>query len=125
MQNWVKMNKGRYDIPIEPKAGKVGVLCVVLFGVLSNLMVFVAEYMWIDADTKLAGAIGMSSIMIPVAVGTFFSMVRHQRSGAIWFVLTAALLAGGMGAWAFNESEAFEARMNLIAPGVTSAPVSS
>ena len=36
----------RYDILVEPKAGKVGTLSVFFFGVLSILGVFVAAYMW-------------------------------------------------------------------------------
>lgn len=111
-----KVTKERYDIPVEPKAGKVGVLSVFLFGVLSILVVFAAAYMWTDADTKLAAAIGVASIIIPTTVGYFVSEVRHQRSGAFWFVITAAVLAGGMAAWAANEREAFEARMDLLSP---------
>lgn len=119
------MSKARYDIPVEPKAGKVGTLSVFLFGVLSILGVFIAAYMWTDADTKLAGAIGVGSIIIPTAIGYLFSEARHQRAGALWFVLTAAVLAGGMGAWALNEREAFEDRMDLIAPEAASASWSS
>lgn len=119
------MIKDRYDILVEPKAGKVGTLSVFFFGVLSILGVFVAAYMWTDSDTKLAGALGVASIIIPTTVGYFFSEVRHQRAGALWFVLTAAVLAGGMGAWAFNERDAFEARMDLIAPQAASSPFSS
>ncbi|MFT5267437.1 MAG: hypothetical protein ACI88C_000862 [Acidimicrobiales bacterium] len=119
------MIKERYDIPVEPKAGKVGTLAVFLFGVLSILAVFIAAYMWTDADTKLAGAVGVASIVIPSTIGYFFSEVRHQRSGALWFVLSAAVLAGAMGAWALNEREAFEDRRDLIAPEAASAPLSS
>ena len=108
--------KERYDIPVEPKAGKVGVIAVFCFGVLSIVAVFVAAYMWTDADTKLAGAIGVASIFIPTVVGYSISELHHQRSGALWFVLTAAILAGGVSAWAVNEREAFEDRMDLIAP---------
>lgn len=108
--------KERFDIPVEPKAGKVGVLSVFVFGVISILAVFVAAYMWTDADTKLAGAIGVASILIPTAVGYSVSEVRHQRSGALWFVLTAAILAGSLSAWSVGEREDFENRMDLIAP---------
>ena len=111
-----KVTKDRYDIPVEPKAGKVGVLSVFLFGVFSIVVVFAAAYMWTDADTKLAAAIGVASIIIPTTVGYFVSEVHHQRSGAFWFVITAAVLAGGMGAWAANEREAFEDRMDLLSP---------
>ncbi len=117
MQNWVSMEKERYDIVVEPKAGKVGVVAVFLFGVLSILVVFVAAYMWTDADSKLAGAIGVASIAIPTTVGFFVSELRHQRAGAFWFVLTAAILAGSLGAWSMDEREDFENRMDLIAPG--------
>ena len=114
------MSKDRYDIPVEPKAGKVGTLAVFCFGVFSILMVFAAAYMWTDADTQLAGAIGMASIAIPMTVGYFVSEIRHQRAGAFWFVITAAVLAGAVGAWAFNEREAFEARMDLMNPDAAS-----
>ncbi len=113
--------KERYDVPVEPKAGKVGVLSVFVFGVLSIVAVFVAAYMWTDADTKLAGAIGVASIIIPTAVGYFASEFRHQRSGALWFVITASLLAGGLAAWAIDEREDFDNRMDLIAPGAISS----
>jgi O-antigen/teichoic acid export membrane protein len=116
MQNWVLMEKERYDIVVEPKAGKVGVVAVFLFGVLSILVVFVAAYMWTDADSKLAVAIGVASIAIPTTVGFFVSELHHQRAGAFWFVLAAAVLAGGLGAWSIDEREDFENRMNLIAP---------
>ena len=108
--------KERYDIPVEPKAGKVGVLAVFLFGVFSILAVFVAAYMWTDADTKLAAAIGVASIFIPTVIGYSVSELRHQRAGALWFVLAAAVLAGSVSAWAVNEREAFEGRMDLIVP---------
>ena len=110
------MTKERYDIPVEPKAGKVGVTAVFFFGVACIVAVFVAAYMWTDADTKLAGAIGIASIFVPTGVGYFFSEVRHQRAGALWFVLTAAVLVGGVSAWSVNEREDFEDRMDLIAP---------
>ncbi len=108
--------KERFDIPVEPKAGKVGVLSVFVFGVLSILAVFIAAYMWSDADTKLAGAIGVASILIPTGVGYGFSEIRHQRAGALSFVLTAALMAGSLSAWSYGEREDFENRMDLIAP---------
>ena len=120
-----KVTKERYDIPVEPKAGKVGVMSVFLFGVLSILVVFVAAYMWTDADTKLAGAIGVASLMIPTTVGYFVSEVHHQRSGAFWFVITAAVLAGSMGAWSWNEREAFEERRDLLSPESASVQSSS
>ena len=111
------VTKERYDIPVEPKAGKVGVFAVFVFGVLWIVAVFVAAYMWTDADTKLAGAIGVASILIPTIIGYSVSELRHQRSGALWFVLTAAILVGSLSAWAMNEQDAFADRMNLIAPG--------
>ena len=109
-------DKDRYDLVDEPKAGKVGVAAVFVFGVLAILMVFVAAYMWTDADTKLAGAIGVASVLVPTGIGYFMSEVRHQRSGALWFVLTAAVMIGGLGAWAIGEREDFQNRMDLIAP---------
>lgn len=108
--------KTRYDVPIEPKAGKVGMLSVFVFGVLCILAVFVAAYMWTDADTKLAAAIGVASIIIPTTFGFFITELRHQRSGAFWFVMTAAILAGSMAAWSIDEREDFENRMDLIVP---------
>ena len=120
MQNWVSMKeeKERYDIVVEPKAGKVGVVAVFLFGVLSIIVVFGAAYMWTDADYKLGAAIGVASIAIPTTVGFFVSEFRHQRAGALWFVLTAVVLAGGLGAWAIDERDDFDDRMDLIAPGI-------
>lgn len=111
-----KAPKMRYDVPVEPKAGKLGVFSVFLFGVVAIVAAFVAAYMWTDADAKLAGAIGVASILIPTGVGYLVSEVRHQRSGALWFVVTAAILAGALFAWALDEREAFENRMDLIAP---------
>ncbi len=64
------VTKKRYDIPVEPKAGKVGVFAVFVFGVLSIVAVFVAAYMWTGADTKLAGAMGVASILIPTIIGS-------------------------------------------------------
>jgi len=110
------MEKARYDLVVEPKAGKVGVVSVFCFGVLSILAVFVAAYMWTDGDFQLAGAIGVASIAIPVTVGYFVSEVVHQRAGAFWFVIVAAMLAGGMGAWAFAENDAFQDRMDMLDP---------
>ena len=69
------VTKKRYDIPVEPKAGKVGVFAVFVFGVLSIVAVFVAAYMWTGADTKLAGAMGVASILIPTIIG-----LRGQRA---------------------------------------------
>ena len=120
-----KVTKERYDIPVEPKAGKVGVLSVFLFGVLSVLVVFVAAYMWTDADTKLAGALGVASLLIPTTVGYSVSEIFHQRAGAFWFVITAAMLAGGMGAWAVNEQPDFDDRMDLLSPDSAAASFAS
>ncbi len=117
--------KERYDLVDEPKAGKVGVIAVFMFGVLSILMVFVAAYMWTDADTKLAGAIGVASILIPTGIGYFISEARHQRAGALWFVLTAAVIIGGLGAWSIGEREDFRDRMDLIAPGTSTSSANS
>lgn len=114
-----KAPKMRFDVPVEPKAGKVGVFSVFLFGVISILAVFSAAYMWTDADIKLAGAIGVASIIIPTAVGYLVSEMRHQRSGAFWFVVTAAVLGGSLFALAFDEREDFRNRMDLIAPDAT------
>jgi len=111
-----KAPKARYDVPVEPKAGTFGVFSVFVFGVVSIVAVFAAAYMWTDADTKLAAAIGVSSIIIPTTVGYFVSEMRHQRSGAFWFVVAAAVLAGSVSAWAVAEREDFENRMDLIAP---------
>ena len=112
------MSKNRYDLVVEPKAGKVGVLAVFFFGVFSILVVFMAAYMWTDADIKLAGAIGVASILIPTSIGYLISEVRHQRAGAFWFLMVAAIMAGSLGAWAIGEREAFQDRMDLIAPGI-------
>jgi len=59
---------------------------------------------------------GVASIAIPTTVGFFVSELHHQRAGAFWFVLAAAVLAGSLGAWSIDEREDFENRMNLIAP---------
>jgi len=111
------VTKARYDIPVEPKAGKVGTISVVVFGVVAILAVFVAAYMWTVADTRLAAAIGVASIAIPVTVGYFVSEFVHQRAGALWFVVAAAMMIGGFGGWAYLENDAFQDRMDLIAPG--------
>lgn len=111
-----KAPKVRYDVPIEPKAGGFGVAAVFVFGVVAILAMFVAAYIWTDADTKLAAAIGVASIIVPTTVGYFVSEVRHQRSGAFWFVVTAAAMAGALLAWSAAEREDFEYRMDLIAP---------
>lgn len=112
----MKPERARYDIPVEPKAGAVGAIAVFAFGVLWILMAFASAYMWTDADAQLAAAIGVAAIVLPMTVGFFMSELRHQRSGAFWFVLTAAVLTGALGAWAFDERDDFQNRMDLIAP---------
>ena len=109
-------HKERYDIPVEPKAGAFGVCAVFVFGVVYILVAFAAAYVWTDADTKLAAAIGVAAIAVPVTVGFLVSELHHQRSGAFFFVLTAAICAGGLGAWAVAEQDNFQNRMNMIAP---------
>ena len=110
------MAKARYDIPIEPKAGGLGTVSVVVFGVLYIVVAFAALYQQFDADFPLAAAAAIASIVVPMTVGFFVSELVHQRAGALWFVLTAAVLTGALGAWALAENEDFENRMDLIAP---------
>ena len=119
LQNWVVMQFDPLNPPVEPKAGKFGVAAVVVFGVLSIIVCFGAAYLWTDGDEQLAGAIGMASIIIPVTVGYFVSELRHQRAGAFWFVITAAVLAGSLAAWSYEERDDFELRRDLIAPGLS------
>ena len=104
--------------PPGPKAGKFGVGCVFAFGVLSILCCFVAAYMWTNGDERLAGAIGVASIAIPVTIGFFVAEARHQRSGAFWFVVAAATMSGALAGWAYLERDDFELRQDLIAPGM-------
>lgn len=119
MQNWVAMIEfDPLNPPPGPKAGKFGVGCVFVFGVLSILVCFAAAYIWSSGDDKLAGAIGIASIAIPVTVGFFVAEVRHQRSGAFWFVITAATMAGALASWVYLEREDFQLRQDLIAPGL-------
>lgn len=102
--------------PVEPKAGRLGVSAIVFYGVAAILMCFVAAYMWSDGDERLAAAIGVASIMIPVTVGFFVAELWHQRAGALAFVIVAALMAGALGAWSWDERDDFENRRDLIAP---------
>jgi len=106
--------KERYDIPVEPKAGAVGTIAVFVFGVLWILVAFAAAYLWTDADSRLAGAIGVAAIALPVTVGFFMTEVRHQRSGARWFVISAALLIGATAAWTVAEEDDFQKRRAIL-----------
>ena len=105
---------------IEPKAGKLGVSAIMLYGVAAILISFVAAYFWTDGDERLAAAIGVASIAIPVTAGFFVSELWNQRAGALAFVVTAAVLAGTLSAWAYDERGDYENRRDLIAPGVSS-----
>ncbi len=113
------MTKARYDVPIEPKAGGVGTISVVFFGVLYIVIAFDALYQFFDADFPLAAATAVGAIVVPMTVGFSVSELVHQRAGAFWFVLTAAILTGALGAWALAENEDFENHMDLIAPEAT------
>lgn len=106
----------RYDIPVEPKAGKVGVAAVFVFGVLTIVAVWTAAYLWTNGDSKLAAAIGIASVMIPTIAGYMVSEARHQRSGAIWFVVVAAIMVGSFSAWSLGERDDYDNRVHLIAP---------
>jgi len=117
------MQAARHDIPVEPKAGKVGTISVVVFAVLYILVAFAALYMYFDADFGLAAATAIASIIVPITVGFFVTEIVHQRAGALCFVLTAAVLTGAISAWALGEAENFEDRREWIAPDVElSAP---
>lgn len=109
----------RYDLVVEPKAGKFGAFAVFFFGVLYILVAFGALYMWFDADFALAAAVAIAAITVPMIVGFAITELVHQRAGALAFVLTAAALTGALGAWAIAENDDFQDRMDLISPGRT------
>ena len=108
--------KLRYDLVVEPKAGAFGTVSVVFFGVLYIVAVFAVLFMQFDGDFALAAAWSIASIVIPMTVGFFVSEWIHQRAGALWFVLTAAILTGALGAWAIAGADEFNERMDVFEP---------
>lgn len=106
-----------YAPPPEPKAGAFGVFSIVFYGLLGVIAVFLAALFWLD-DGTLAAAIAVGSLVVPVTVGFFIAELRHQRAGTLAFVLTAAIVAGAAGAYAFAERDDWVNERNFIAPEV-------
>lgn len=102
----------------EPKAGSFGVFAVVFYGLLCVIAVFIAAYFWLDGDGQLAAALGIASLAIPVTTGFFVAELRHQRAGALAFVVTAAVVAGAAAASAWYERDDYFDRRDFLAPGV-------
>ncbi len=100
----------------EPKAGSFGVFAVAFYGLICVIAVFVAAFFWLDGDGQLAAALGIGSLAIPVTAGFFVSELRHQRAGALAFVVVAAVVAGTAAAAAWYERDDYLDRRDLIAP---------
>lgn len=107
----------------EPKAGSFGVFAVAFYGLVCVVAVFVAAYFWLDGDAQLAAALGMGSLAIPVTAGFFVSELRHQRAGALAFVVTAAVVAGAAAASAYYERDDYLERRELIDPDRSGLPI--
>jgi hypothetical protein len=101
---------------VGPRAGKLGVSAIVVYGLVTVVVVFIAAYFWSDGDEALSGIIGIASIGIPVGIGFFFAEAKSQRAGAIAFVLTAAILSGAVGAYAYMERDDYEMRRDQLRP---------
>jgi cellobiose-specific phosphotransferase system component IIC len=97
------------------KAGAFGYFTCFVFGVLTILVSFLAAYFWSDGDRVLSAAIGVGSIVIPVVFGFVAAELKHQRAGAIAFVVAAGLFCGAVGAFAAQERDAYEDR-RLVVP---------
>lgn len=100
----------------EPKAGSFGLFAVVFYGLICVVAVFIAAYFWLDGDAGLAAALGVASLAIPVSFGFFVAELRHQRAGALAFVIAAAVVAGAAGASAWLEQDDYEARRDFFDP---------
>ena len=107
----------------EPKAGSFGVFAVVFYGLVCVVAVFVAAYFWLDGDGQLAAALAVGSLAIPVTAGFFTSELRHQRAGALAFVVTAAVVAGAAAASAYYERDDYLERRELIDPDRDRLPI--
>jgi hypothetical protein len=103
---------------VGPRAGKLGVAAIILYGIFVLVATFVATYFWSDSDETLSAIVAVASIGAPVIIGFLFAETKSQRAGAIAFVVAAALLSGGAGAYAYQERDAYEERRDNRLPAV-------
>lgn len=101
------------EVSDEPRAGALGVITCIIFGALTVLTAFVAAWFWSDGDRALSAAISVSSISVPIIAGFLFTEWKHQRAGAIAFVIAAGLFSGAVGAYASQERDDYEARRDF------------
>lgn len=101
----------------ERRAGVFGYITVAVFGVATILVAFAAAWYWSDGDRGLSAAIGVASICVPIAIGFLAAEWKHQRAGAIAFVVAAGLFSGAVGAYAAQERDAFNER-KLVVPDI-------
>ena len=101
--------------PTARRAGVFGYITVAIFGAATILVTFAAAWYWSDGDRVLSAAIGVASICVPIAFGFVTAEWKHQRAGAIAFVVAAGLFSGAVGAYAAQERDAFNER-RLVVP---------
>lgn len=106
-----------YDASPRRRAGVFGYITVGLFGAATIFVAFAAAWYWSDGDRGLSAAIGVASIAVPIAFGFMTAEWKHQRAGAIAFVVTAGLFCGAVGAYAAQERDAYNER-RLIVPDI-------
>lgn len=113
------------EAPRSPVAGKLGGFTCLVFGIATIVVTFFAVWFYSDADRGLSAAAGAMSIAVPTVVGFAVAELRHQRAGAIAFVVAAGLYCGAVGAFAYAERDDYEDRRDQFdIPNEQSAPAS-